>query len=122
VLYSAHRALESLTLDRDTMHFKETVARRYAELVYDGLWYSPLREALAAFVDETQKNVTGKVKMKLYKGVCASVAVTSPYSLYHQGIASFGYSELYDHKDSQGFINLFSLPLKVRALMKKERE
>jgi argininosuccinate synthase len=121
VLYSAHRALESLTLDRDTMHFKETVARRYAELVYDGLWYSPLREALDAFVDETQKNVTGKVKMRLYKGACASVAVTSPYSLYHQGIASFGYSELYDHKDSEGFINLFSLPLKVRALMKKER-
>ncbi len=122
VLYSAHRALESLTLDRDTMHFKELVAQRYAELVYDGLWYSPLREALDAFVSETQKTVTGTVKMKLYKGNCASVAITSPYSLYNQGIASFGYSELYDHKDSEGFINLFALPLKVRALMKKERE
>lgn len=122
VLYNAHRALESLTLDRDTMHFKELVAQRYAELVYDGLWYSPLREALDAFVSETQKTVTGTVKMKLYKGNCASVAITSPYSLYNQGIASFGYSELYDHKDSEGFINLFALPLKVRALMKKERE
>ncbi|WP_282705259.1 argininosuccinate synthase [Thermacetogenium phaeum] len=120
VLYAAHRALESLTLDRNTMHFKEIVAQRYAELVYDGLWYSPLREALAAFVDETQKTVTGTVKMKLYKGSCVPVGITSPYSLYHQGIASFGYSELYDHRDSAGFINLFALPLKVRALMRKE--
>lgn len=120
VLYAAHRALESLTLDRNTMHFKEIVAQRYAELVYDGLWYSPLREALAAFVDETQKTVTGTVKMKLYKGSCVPVGITSPYSLYHQGIASFGYSELYDHRDAAGFINLFALPLKVRALMRKE--
>lgn len=120
VLYAAHRALESLTLDRNTMHFKEIVAQRYAELVYDGLWYSPLREALAAFVDETQKTVTGTVKMKLYKGNCIPVGITSPYSLYHQGIASFGYSELYDHRDAAGFINLFALPLKVRALMRKE--
>lgn len=120
VLYAAHRALESLTLDRNTMHFKEIVAQRYAELVYDGLWYSPLREALAAFVDETQKTVTGTVKMKLYKGSCVPVGITSPYSLYHQGIASFGYSELYDHGDAAGFINLFALPLKVRALMRKE--
>lgn len=122
VLYLAHRALESLTLDRNTMHFKEIVAQRYAELVYDGLWYSPLREALAAFVDETQRTVTGTVKMKLYKGNCVPVGITSPYSLYHQGIASFGYSELYDHRDSAGFINLFALPLKVRALMRKAGE
>jgi argininosuccinate synthase len=119
VLYAAHTALESLTLDRDTMHFKATVAQRYAELVYDGLWYSPLREALAAFVDQTQRTVTGTVRMKLYKGNCVPVGISSPYSLYHQGIASFGYSDLYDHKDAEGFINLFALPLKVRALMKK---
>jgi argininosuccinate synthase len=122
VLYNAHRCLESLNLDRDTMHFKGLVAQRYAELVYDGLWYSPLREALDAFVNETQKTVTGTVKMKLYKGNCTSVAMESPYSLYHQGIASFGYSELYDHKDAAGFINLFSLPLKVRGLMRKKAE
>ena len=122
VLYNAHRCLESLNLDRDTMHFKGLVAQRYAELVYDGLWYSPLREALDAFVNETQKTVTGTVKMKLYKGNCTSVAMESPYSLYHQGIASLGYSELYDHKDAAGFINLFSLPLKVRGLMRKKAE
>ena len=122
VLYKAHRSLESLTLDRDTMHFKSLVAQRYAELVYDGLWYSPLREALDAFVNATQKTVTGTVKVKLYKGNCVLVAVESPYSLYHQGIASFGYSELYDHKDAEGFINLFSLPLKVRGLMLKKAE
>ena len=122
VLYKAHRSLESLTLDRDTMHFKSLVAQRYAELVYDGLWYSPLREALDAFVNATQKTVTGTVKVKLYKGNCMPVAIESPYSLYHRGIASFGYSELYDHKDAAGFINLFSLPLKVRGLMLKKAE
>jgi len=122
VLYKAHRSLESLTLDRDTMHFKSLVAQRYAELVYDGLWYSPLREALDAFVNATQKTVTGTVKVKLYKGNCMPVAIESPYSLYHRGIASFGYSELYDHKDAAGFINLFSLPLKVRGLMRKKAE
>lgn len=117
VLYLAHRELESITLDRNTLHFKEIVAQRYAELVYDGLWYSPLRQALAAFVDETQKTVTGTVRMKLYKGNCTPAGVTSPYSLYHEGFATFGHCELYDHKDAQGFINLFALPLKVRALM-----
>jgi len=122
VLYKAHRSLESITLDRDTMHFKSLVAQRYAELVYDGLWYSPLREALDAFVNATQKTVTGTVKVKLYKGNCIAVAVKSPYSLHHQGIASFGYSELYDHRDAGGFINLFSLPLKVRAMMRKKTE
>lgn len=122
VLYAAHRALESITLDRNTIHFKAIVAQRYAELVYDGLWYSPLREALAAFVDQTQQTVTGTVRMKLYKGNCVPMGISSPYSLYHEGIASFGYSELYDHKDAEGFINLFALPLKVRALMEKSRE
>lgn len=119
VLFLAHRELEHLTLDRNTMHFKELVALRYAELVYDGLWYSPLREALSAFVDETQKTVTGTVRMKLYKGNCTPAGVRSPYSLYHEGFATFGHFELYDHKDAQGFINLFGLPLKVRALMRR---
>lgn len=119
VLYLAHRELEYLTLDRNTFHFKELVALRYAELVYDGLWYSPLREALAAFVEETQKTVTGTVRMRLYKGNCTPAGTTSPYSLYHEGLATFGHFELYDHKDAQGFINLFGLPLKVRALMKQ---
>ncbi|NPV30162.1 MAG: argininosuccinate synthase [Firmicutes bacterium] len=119
VLFLAHRELEHLTLDRNTMHFKELVALRYAELVYDGLWYSPLREALSAFVDETQKTVTGTVRMKLYKGNCTPAGARSPYSLYHEGFATFGHFELYDHKDAQGFINLFGLPLKVRALMRQ---
>ncbi len=119
VLYYAHRELEYLTLDRNTLHFKETVALRFAELVYDGLWFSPLREALSAFVDETQKTVTGNVRLKLYKGNCTPAGATSPYSLYHEGFATFGRFELYNHKDAQGFINLFGLPLKVRAMMKK---
>ncbi len=119
VLFLAHRELEYLTLDRNTMHFKELVALRYAELVHDGLWYSPLREALDAFVEETQKTVTGTVRMKLYKGNCTPAGASSPYSLYHEGFATFGHFERYDHKDAQGFINLFGLPLKVRALMKQ---
>jgi argininosuccinate synthase len=119
VLYQAHKALEMITLDRDTLHFKQIVAQRYAELVYNGLWFSPLREALDAFVDETQRTVTGVVKMKLYKGNCAHVGITSPFSLYDEKIASFGFSELYDHKDAAGFISLFSLPLRVRAYMKE---
>ncbi len=122
VLYRAHKALEMITLDRDTLHFKQIVAQRYAELVYNGLWFSPLREALDSFVNETQQMVTGTVKMKLYKGNCAHVGVTSPFSLYDEGIASFGFSELYDHKDAAGFISLFSLPLRVRAYVKEKTE
>jgi len=120
VLYYAHRELEYLTLDRNTLHFKEVVALRFAELVYDGLWFSPLREALSAFVDETQKTVTGTVRLKLFKGNCTPAGATSPYSLYHEGFATFGHFELYNHKDAQGFINLFGLPLKVRAMMKEK--
>jgi argininosuccinate synthase len=119
VLYFAHRELEYLTLDRNTLHFKEIAALRFAELCYDGLWFSPLREALSAFVDETQKTVTGTVRLKLFKGNCTPAGATSPYSLYHEGFATFGHFELYDHKDAQGFINLFGLPLKVRAMMKQ---
>jgi len=119
VLWQAHRELERLTLDRVTMHFKEMVAARYAELVYDGVWFSPLREALDAFVDVTQQTVTGTVRMKLYKGNCTPAGVNSPYSLYNQELATFSRDEIYSQKDAEGFINLFGLPLKVRALMAK---
>ena len=123
ILYAAHRELEYLCLDRQTQSFKHTVANKFAELVYDGLWYTPLREALSAFVDSTQETVTGEVKLMLYKGSIINAGSKSPYSLYNETIASFGDSqELYSHKDSEGFINLFGLPLKVRALMEQENK
>lgn len=117
ILWLAHQELERLTLDRITMHFKETIAACYAELVYDGVWFSPLREALDAFVNETQKTVTGTVRMKLYKGNCTPAGTKSPYSLYNQELSTFEKDEIYNQKDAEGFINLFGLPLKVRALM-----
>ncbi len=117
LLYAAHRELEYLCLDRQTMHYKELVASKFAELVYDGNWYTPLREALGAFVDSTQQTVTGKVRMKLYKGNCTPAGASSPYSLYDEDIATFDADEVYDQKDSAGFVNLFGLPLKVRAMM-----
>jgi len=120
IMYMAHQALEHLTLDRLTLHCKEQLALKYAEIVYDGVWYSPLREALDAFVDVTQKNVTGTVRVKLYKGNCTAAGVKSPYSLYNEAYATFGEDGVYDQKDAGGFINLFGLPLKVRALMEKE--
>ena len=120
ILYQAHQALEQLTLDRVTYHYKEQTALRYAELVYDGVWYSPLREALDAFVNVTQKNVSGTVRVKLYKGSCVPVGVKSPYSLYNEEFATFGRDGVYNQKDAGGFINLFGLPLKVRALMEKK--
>ncbi|MCL5289702.1 MAG: argininosuccinate synthase [Eubacteriales bacterium] len=120
VLFMAHRELELLTLDRATLHFKESVALRYAELVYDGVWFAPLKEALDAFVDSTQRTVTGTVMMKLYKGNCTPAGVKSPYSLYNQELSTFGRDEIYNQKDAEGFINLFGLPLKVRALMEKK--
>ncbi len=119
ILYYAHRELEYLTLDRATMHYKEQVAVRYAELVYDGMWFSPLREALDAFVDSTQQNVSGLVRLKLYKGNIISAGAKSPYSLYSEEFVTFGRDEVYNQKDAEGFINLFGLPLKVRALMKQ---
>lgn len=122
ILYYAHRELEYLTLDRATMHYKEQVAIRYAELVYDGMWFSPLKEALDAFVDSTQLTVTGTVRLKLYKGNIMSAGAKSPYSLYHEGFVTFGRDEVYNQKDAEGFINLFGLPLKVRALMLKEAD
>ena len=122
ILFAAHRELEAITLDRATAHYKEQVAIRFAELVYDGCWYTPLREALSAFVDSTQQAVTGTVKLKLYKGNIMPAGVFSPYSLYSEAIATFGDSaELYDHKDAEGFINLFGLPVKVGALMRERQ-
>lgn len=120
ILYTAHQALEHLTIDRLTLHYKEQIALKYAELVYDGVWYSPLREALDAFVDVTQKNVTGTVRLKLYKGNCSLAGTKSPYSLYSEEFATFGRDGVYNQKDAEGFINLFGLPLKVRALMEKK--
>lgn len=120
ILFTAHAGLEQITLDRQTMHYKEGVASKFAELVYDGFWYSPLREALSAFVDSTQQNVTGSVRIKLYKGNCTVVGLKSPYSLYNEEYATFGEDAVYNQKDAEGFINLLSLPLTVRALMKKD--
>ena len=120
ILYRAHQVLETLCLDRDTQHYKELIANRYAELVYFGQWFTPLREALDAFVKETQKTVTGEVKLKLYKGNLINAGVTSPYSLYSEEIATFGEDEVYDQKDSAGFINLFGLPISARAILLKK--
>ena len=119
ILYRAHEVLETLCLDRDTQHYKQLVAAQFAELVYFGKWFTPLREALSAFVDKTQETVTGDVKLKLYKGNIINAGVTSPYSLYNEEIATFDEDHVYNQADSAGFINLFGLPLKVRALMEK---
>ena len=121
ILYAAHRDLEYLCLDKQTTSFKEVIRNKYTEIIYSGEWFTPLREALAAFVDSTQETVTGKVKLKLYKGNVISAGVSSPYSLYSSELASFTTGELYSHKDADGFINLFGLPLKVRAMMKQQR-
>ena len=119
IIYYAHNELENLCLDRATMSYKQMVGIKYSELVYDGMWFSPLREALAAFVDETQKTVTGTVRLKLYKGNIISAGAKSPYSLYSQEYVTFGADEVYNQADASGFINLFGLPLTVRALMKQ---
>ncbi len=115
ILYAAHSKLEEICLDKDTQHYKSVLAIKFAELVYDGKWYTPLREALSAFVDSTQQYVTGDVKLKLYKGNIIDAGVTSPYSLYDEEIATFDEDEVYNQNDSAGFINLFGLPIKVRA-------
>jgi len=122
ILYYAHRELEYLCLDRRTTAFKEMVAGKFAELVYGGEWFTPLREALSAFVDSTQEYVTGSVKLKLYKGNIISAGSNSKYSLYNENLASFTTGDLFSHMDAEGFINLYGLPLKVRALMKKNAE
>jgi argininosuccinate synthase len=120
ILYTAHQGLESICLDRDTLHYKEVVAHRYAELVYFGQWFTPLREALDAFVRRTQERVTGDVRVKLYKGHCSVTGRRSPFSLYREDFATFGKDDVYDQSDAEGFINLFGLPLKVRALIERE--
>ena len=122
ILYYAHRELEYLCLDRSTFHYKEGLAIRYRELVYDGMWFCQLREALAAFVDSTQETVTGEVRLKLYKGNIISAGAKSPYSLYSQEFVTFEHDDVYDQADATGFINLFGLPLKVRALMQEGRK
>ena len=119
ILYYAHRELEYLCLDRATFHFKQHVAVKYGELVYDGLWFCQLREALAAFVDSTQETVTGTVKLKLYKGNIISAGSKSPHSLYSKEFVTFEHDDVYNQADATGFINLFGLPLKVRALVNK---
>ncbi|GHU54979.1 argininosuccinate synthase [Clostridia bacterium] len=121
ILYFAHRDLEYLCLDKQTTAFKEIIGTKFAELTYSGEWFTPLREALSAFVDKTQETVTGTVRLKLYKGNIISAGATSPYSLYNENLASFTTGELYDHFDAQGFITLFGLPIKVRALMKQDK-
>jgi argininosuccinate synthase len=120
ILYTAHQGLESITLDRETLHYKQVVAQRYAELVYYGQWFTPLREALDAFVTKTQESVSGVVRVKLYKGTCAVVGRRSPLSLYREELATFGQDDVYDQRDAEGFINLFGLPLKVKALVDKQ--
>ena len=118
ILFAAHAGLEKLVLDRDTLQYKAIVAQKMAQLIYDGLWYTPLREAISAFVDSTQELLTGTVKMKLYKGSAVVAGRKSPNSLYSEEFATFSEDEVYDQSDAEGFINLFSLPLKIRAMQK----
>ena len=122
ILFYAHSELERLCLDRATLHFKEVAAVKYSELVYDGMWFSPLREALQAFSDETSKTVTGEVTLRLYKGNVLSHGAKSPYSLYNEEFVTFGEDHVYNQADAEGFINLFGLPLTIRAFMKEKNE
>jgi len=122
ILATAHKELESITLDRETLHYKDLVAEKYAELVYYGLWFMPLREALDAFVNVTQKTVTGEVRLKLYKGNCTPTGRKSSYSLYSEEFATFGADEAYNQADAEGFIKLFGLPSKVAAVAKRQRD
>lgn len=121
ILYHAHEVLETICLDKETQHYKYGLAQKYADIVYNGQWYTPLREAMDAFIDKTQETVTGDVKLKLYKGNIINAGVTSPYTLYSEDFASFGEDDVYDQTDAKGFINLFGLPIKVKALLDAER-
>ena len=121
ILYTAHELLEMITLDKETQHFKQHVGIKFAELVYNGQWFTPLREALSAFVTETQKAVTGDVKLKIYKGNIINAGITSPNSLYSEEIATFGEEDVYNQYDAEGFINLFGLPIKVKALLDEKK-
>ena len=120
ILYEAHQQLEELILDRATYEVKEQMAKKLSQVVYEGKWFTPLREAIQAFIESTQEYVTGEVKFKLYKGNIIKAGTTSPYSLYNESLASFTTGDLYDHHDADGFINLFGLPLKVRAMKMQE--
>ena len=122
IMYAAHKKLEEITLDKETSHYKALIAQKFGELVYNGQWYTPLRKALSAFVDETQKTVTGDVKLKLYKGNIIPASVTSPYTLHSEAMATFAEDDMYNQADSEGFINLFGLPLKVRALKEQQAD
>ncbi|WP_072832621.1 argininosuccinate synthase [Clostridium collagenovorans] len=119
ILYEAHNILESATLDKDTIHYKQVIAHKYSELIYNGMWFSKLKESIDVFIEETQENVTGTVKVKLYKGNIKPAGIFTENALYDESISSFGDSELYDHKDADGFINLFTLPLKIKSLQQK---
>ena len=121
ILYAAHEILESICLDKETQHFKQHVAIKFADLVYNGQWFTPLREALSAFVDKTQENVTGEVKLKIYKGNIINAGVKSEHSLYSEEIATFGEEDVYNQYDAEGFINLFGLPIKVKALLDQKK-
>lgn len=122
ILYKAHDALETICLDKETQHYKQKMALTFADIVYNGQWFTPLREALSAFVDQTQKTVTGDVKLKLYKGNIILAGTTSPYTLYDEQVATFSQDEVYNQKDAEGFINLYGLPIKVKAMLDKQRE
>ena len=123
ILYKAHELLEMIALDKETQHYKKLVAQKFGEIVYNGQWFTPLREALSAFVDKTQETVTGDVKLKLYKGNIINAGITSPYTLYDENVASFGEDGgAYNQADSAGFINLFGLPIKVKALLDQQRD
>ena len=117
ILYAAHELLEMLCLDKDTQHFKQHLAIKFAELVYNGQWFTPLREALSAFVDKTQENVSGEVRLKIYKGNIINAGIKSEHSLYSEEIATFGEEDVYNQHDAEGFINLFGLPIKVKAML-----
>lgn len=121
ILSTAHRALETITVDRETQHYATLLAPRYAELIYNGQWYSPLRQAIDGFVDIAQRTVTGTVRLKLYKGVCTAVGRTSPHSLYQQDLATFGEDAVYNQKDAEGFIRLWGLPARVFAQVNPQR-
>ena len=122
ILYHAHDVLETICLDKETQHYKQQIALKFADLVYNGQWYTPLREALTAFVDKTQETVTGEVKLKLYKGNIINAGVTSPYTLYDEEVATFSEDHVYNQADAAGFINLFGLPIQVKAMLDEKRK
>jgi argininosuccinate synthase len=121
ILYHAHEVLETITIDKETARIKQYLGIKFADIVYNGQWYTPLREAMSAFVTETQKTVTGDVRLKLYKGNIINAGVTSPYTLYDEEVATFDADDVYNQKDSAGFINLFGLPIWVRAKLEQKR-